>query len=335
MKKFAMAISVVLLMVFAAHVSAEPVVLKYAQFEPNNNVFAMKDIWLPWVEKMNKEGEGLFKIEVYVGGTLNRVPPKQLKILRDGVADIAFILPSYTPGIFADDSVVEVPFVAETALEAGIASHMMLQKGLLKNYDIIVPLMLSAGQQYAIHSTFPVKTPGDLKGKKIRATGKMQHYMAQAFGAAPIGMPVTKIAESMSRGLIQGTTNEWNAVRTFKIDDIAKYHCMLPLGTVTFLLAMNKDKFNSLPKKAQDIFMNNREYTMRLWAEKMDADLDKHYEKVKADPKHHVYIPTDAETMEWQKVLAPAVESWMKDDPKRKGLLESYKEEVAKARAGK
>ena len=333
MKKFAIVIAVVLLLVFAGSVSAAPVILKFAQFEPSNKAFAMRAIWLPWVEKMNKAGEGLFKIEVYVGGTLNRVPPKQLKILRDGVADIAFILPSYTPGIFADDSVVEVPFVAETALEAGIASYRMLQKGLLKNYDVIVPLMLSAGQQYALHSTFPIRRPGDLKGKKIRATGKMQHYMAKAFGAAPVGMPVTKIAESMSRGLIQATTNEWNAVRTFKIQDVAKYHCMLPMGTVTFLLAMNKDKFNSLPKKAQDIFMDNREFTVRLWAEEMDTDLDKHYKKVQADPKHHVYVPTAAETEEWKSVLGPAVQAWMKDDPKRKGLLETYKEEVAKARA--
>ena len=333
MKKFAIAIAVVLLLVFAGSVSAAPVILKYAQFEPSNKAFAMRDIWLPWVEKMNKAGEGLFKIEVYVGGTLNRVPPKQLKILRDGVADIAFILPSYTPGVFADDSVVEVPFVAGTALEAGIASYRMLQKGLLRNYDVIVPLMLSVGQQYAIHSTFPIKRPGDLKGKKIRATGKMQHYMAQAFGAAPVGMPVTKIAESMSRGLIQATTNEWNAVRTFKIQDVAKYHFMLPMGTVTFLLAMNKDKFNSLPKKAQDIFMNNREYTVRLWADKMDTDLDKHYKKVQADPKHHVYIPTASETEEWKSVLGSAVDAWMKDDPKRKGLLEAYKKEIAKARA--
>jgi TRAP-type C4-dicarboxylate transport system substrate-binding protein len=211
----------------------------------------------------------------------------------------------------------------------------MLQKGLLKNYDIIVPLMLSAGKQYGLHSTFPIKVPGDLKGKKIRATGKMQHYMAQALGAAPVGMPVTQIAESMSRGLIQATTNEWNAVRTFKIQDVATYHCVLPLGTVTFLLAMNKDKFNSLPKAAQDIFMNNREYTARLWADKMDQDLDEHYKKVKADPKQHVYVPTAAETEEWKKVLAPAVDSWMKDDPKRSGLLDTYKKEVLKARSEK
>jgi TRAP-type C4-dicarboxylate transport system substrate-binding protein len=324
-----------LLMLVAVNVKAEPIILKYAQFEPSNKAFAMEKIWLPWVEKMNKLGEGMFKIEVYVGGTLNRVPPKQLKILRDGVADIAFILPYYTPGIFADDSVTEVPFVAEKAIDAGLAIYSLMKKGMLRNYDTIVPLMLSAGQQYAIHSTFPVRTPGDLKGKKMRASGKLQNLMAQEFGAAPIGMPVTKIAESMSRGVIQATTNEWNGTRTFKIQDVARHHCMVPLGTASFLCAMNKDSFNKLPKKAQDIFMNNQEYTVRLWADQMDMSLDAHHEKIKADPKHHVYDPTPAEIEEWKKAIAPAVDAWMKEDPVRKELLETYKAEVAKAQAMK
>lgn len=330
MKKILIALCLVML--FAGNSIAKPIILKYAQFEPSNEAFAMKKIWLPWVKKMNALGEGMFKIEVYVGGALNRVPPKQYKILKDGVADIAFVMPSYTPGTFSDDAVVEIPFISDKAIDGSLAVHNLLKKGMLKNYDTIVPLMLATGQQYAIHSTFPIRTPADLKGKKIRAAGQIQHFMAQSFGAAPIGMPVTKIAESMSRGVIQATTNEWNAMRTFKIEDVAKYHCMLPMGSVTFLLAMNKDSFNKLPKKAQDIFMNHQEYTARLWADQMDMSLDEHNKKIKADPKHHVYYPTAAETEEWKKAIAPAVESWLKEDPARKNLIEVYKREVAKAK---
>ena len=329
MKK--LAIIVVLLTVFASMVYAEPVVLKYATFEPPK-AFAVRKIWQPWIDEMNKAGEGLFKIELFAGGTLNRNPLKQLDIVRDGVADIAFVMPSYTPGTFMDDSVVEVPFVAETAMQASTALYRLYEKGLLRNYDIIVPLMVATGQQYAVHSTFPVKVPQDLNGKKMRSTGKMQHYMAKAYGAAPVGMPVTKIAESMSRGLIQATTNEWNAMRTFKIDGVAKYHCMLPLGTVSFMLAMNKEKFNSLPPKAQEIFINKREYTGRLWASQMDEDLGMYYKKVQKDPKHNVYIPTAAETAEWKKAIGPAVEAWMKADPKREKLLKIYKDEVVRAK---
>ncbi len=329
MKKFAMV--VIFITLLAGTVSAEPVVLKYATFEPPQ-AFAIRAIWQPWIDEMNKAGEGLFKIELYPGGTLNRNPTKQLDIVRDGVADIAFVMPSYTPGTFMDDSVVEVPFVAESALQASMAIHQLFKKGLLRNYDIVVPLMVAAAQQYAVHSTFPVKVPQDLNGKKIRSTGKMQHYMAQAYGAAPIGMPVTQIAESMSRGLIQATTNEWNAVRTFKIDGVARYHCMLPLGTVSFLLAMNKDSFNKLSPEAQKIFIDNQEATARLWGSQMDESLNEYYKKIQQDPEHQVYKPTAAELDEWKKVLAPAVADWMKDDPKRENLLEAYKKEVAMAK---
>ena len=329
MKKIGIAVAI--LMIFAGNAMAEPIVLKYANFEPPQS-WAMKTIWGPWVAKMNKEGEGVFKIDVFAGGTLNRNPVKQLKIVRDGVADIAFILPSYTPGTFLDDSVVEVPFIAKTAMESALAIFRMWQKGMLRNYDQIVPLMVSSGQQYAVHSTFPVRLPKDLNGKKMRSTGKMQHFFAKAYGAAPVGMPVTKIAESMSRGLIQATTNEWNAVRTFKIIDVAKYHCMLPLGSQSFLLAMNKASFNRLPKKAQDVFIRNQEYTTRLWAGEMDKSLAVYHQNILKDPNHHVYIPTPTEVEEWKRVLEQAVQAWMGDDPGKKYLLKTYKEEVAKAR---
>jgi len=325
-------ITILFVMFLAGNVAAEPIVLKYAQFEPSNEVFAMKAIWLPWVKKMNALGEGMFKIEVYVGGALNRVPPKQLKILKDGVADIAFILPYYTPGIFADDAVVEIPFLADKAIDGSLAAHNLLMKGMLRGYDDVVPLMVATGQQYAVHTTFPVKTPADLKGKKIRAAGQMLHFIAQACGAAPIGMPVTKIAESMSRGVIQGTTNEWNGMRTFKIQDVAKYHCMLPMGTSTFALVMNKNSFNKLPKKARDIFMDHQEFTARLWADEMDKSLDIHQKKMEADPKHHFYFPNAAETKEWKKVLNTAVDKWLSEDPGRKKLLETYKKELAAAK---
>jgi hypothetical protein len=64
----------------------------------------------------------------------------------------------------------------------------------------------------------------------------------------------------------------------------------------------------------------------------MDKSLNMYYEKIQKNPDHHVYKPTGAELNEWEKVLSPAVENWMKDDPKRKNLLKVYKEEVARAK---
>jgi hypothetical protein len=51
-----------------------------------------------------------------------------------------------------------------------------------------------------------------------------------------------QIAEALRRALIKATLNEWNAVRTFRIEDVVPYHCLVPLGTISFLVALNKQK---------------------------------------------------------------------------------------------
>ena len=51
MKKFA--IVVFLITLLASTVYAEPVVLKYATFEPPQ-AFAIRAIWQPWIDEMNK-----------------------------------------------------------------------------------------------------------------------------------------------------------------------------------------------------------------------------------------------------------------------------------------
>lgn len=315
---------------------AEPVVLKFACFEPPKS-FALTKVFMPWVEQVNKEGKGFLKIDVYPGGVLGRSPLKQLELVRNGVADIAWILPSYTPGLFEDDEVVEVPFLAKNALEASVSIWRMFEKGMLSGYDNIHPLMLGAAQPYAVHSTFPVKVPGDMKDKKIRAVGKMQYYFADAYGAIPVGrIPVPQIAEAMSRGVIQATLNEWNGIRTFRIDDVAYYHCMVPLGTITFLVAMNKEKYESLSPEAKAVLDKySGEPFVRSWGGEQDKDLAKYAKKIVHDPKHHVYTATGPVLEEWKTTLAPAVEKWIKDRPKGATLIKAYKEEIAKVRAEK
>ena len=314
---------------------AGPTVLKFNTFEPPQG-FVISKILMPVIEKVNKEGEGLIKIDVFTGGALGRNPLKQLKLVKDGVVDIAWIIQGYTPSVFLNDSVLEVPFLAENAMEASLAFWQMYKKGMLIGYDDIHPLFIAGAQQYNIHSSFSVKTPTDLKSVKIRAIGKMQHYMAETIGFTPVGMPVTKIAESISRGLIKGTLSEWNGVRTFKIDDVTNYHCMVPMGTVSFLVAMNKSKYEGLPTEAKAILDKHFGLpVVRHWGQIMDEDLGKYHQNILKNPAHHVYTPTGAAMKEWETILKPVAGSWQKDYPKASELIEAYKQELAKVRAGK
>src|SRR5262245_38019635 len=62
----------------------------------------------PFVEAVNAEARGLLEIEVYFGGALEKSQAKQPKLVVDGGADIAFVIPGMTQDFFPDNVIVEL-----------------------------------------------------------------------------------------------------------------------------------------------------------------------------------------------------------------------------------
>ena len=100
---------------------------------------------------------------------------------------------------------------------------------------------------YSIHTNFPVNSIADLKGKTIRASSKNESAALRAFGAVPIGMPVTEIPEAISRGTISGTTSHLSPFFDFGLDRVTNNHFFIGLGVVPLAVLMNKKKFDALP----------------------------------------------------------------------------------------
>ena len=51
--------------------------------------------------------------KLYPGSILG-APPAQAELVKKGVADVALVVPTYTPGLFPMSSVVEIPAMAPT-----------------------------------------------------------------------------------------------------------------------------------------------------------------------------------------------------------------------------
>jgi hypothetical protein len=60
---------------------------------------------------------------------------QQFKLVRDRVADIAYVVMGYTPGEFPDSTIFEMPFLVENSLEGSLAHWRMVERGLLRGYD--------------------------------------------------------------------------------------------------------------------------------------------------------------------------------------------------------
>lgn len=314
-------------------VAGDPVVLKFATIEPSQS-FNVKDIWGPYFDKINKAGEGILRIDTYAGGTLGRDPRQQIKLLQRGVFDMCMVVNAYHQADrLADDQVVGAPFTYNNCPECSLAVHYMQEKNLLRGYDDLVVLGQVCISEYALHSNFPIRVPSDLKGKKLRTSGKIYHALGEAFGATPVAMQVTKVAESISRGVIDGTLQDWTGMEVFRINDVTNFHCVGPFGTNMLMIAMTKDRYEKLPADARavlDKFIGKP--FIEFWSQRLQVHIDKIKDKIIKSPKHTLYIPTEEEMKKWHEAIDPVMSSWNKEYSRWDLLLEGYKESIEKAK---
>jgi TRAP-type transport system periplasmic protein len=87
---------------------AEPIALKLAFFSSDRSL-TFRGAIKPFIDAVNQDPQGLIKITLYSGGILGKEIAKQPQVVLDGTADIAFVVPGYTPARFPDTSVLELP----------------------------------------------------------------------------------------------------------------------------------------------------------------------------------------------------------------------------------
>jgi len=294
-----------------------------------------KDVIQPWIDQVTKEGAGVIKMEGYAGGTLQKNPALQVKIVQDGVAEGAWVVPAYTPGRFPDVDVMELPGVIHNVKESSIAVYRLYKKGLFRGFDeFYVPLMTTT-HPYSIHTNFPVNQIEDLKGKKLRAGGPVAGNAVKALGAVPVGMPVTDIAESISRGVLDGTAAEWNVMNAFRIIDVAKHHYMAPIGTVPLSVLISKKAYDGLPAKGRELLdRTSGEVLSRKFGDVHLKIQDVKLEETKKMAGHSIVAPDAAATKKWDATMKPVIDEFVKTHPNGQKLYDALVTELKAIRAG-
>ena len=98
--------------------------LKLAVFTPEKEV-TFETVMKPFADRVNADAQGTINIRAYPNGALSRDPFGQIKLVQDGVVDMAYVIPSYTPGRFNDNDVFDLPLVVDNAVEGSIVAWRM------------------------------------------------------------------------------------------------------------------------------------------------------------------------------------------------------------------
>ncbi len=312
--------------------NAKPLNLKMAYFGgPKSPTYSK--VLKPWTKRVSNASKGTVDISTFPGGALGRNPRAQVKLALDGVADVAFIVPSYTPGRFPDNAVMELPGIVKDTSESSFAIWGLFSRGLLRGYDKFKVFMLVTTDPYTVHTKAPIKSIADLRGKKLRAGGPVAGATIRALGAIPVGMPIPAVAQNISKGVIQGSASDWTVAYTFRIIDVAKYHYMGLLGTVPIAAIMSKKRFDALPADARAAFEAQSGLALVKNFAKVNLKSNQVLEAKARKTKGHTFIDLNvAAKKKWDATVNPVINQWVGKHPKGKVLLSALREELAKIR---
>src|SRR5476649_739075 len=114
-------------------VNADPNTLKLAFFSSDRSSTYLAAV-KPFVDAVNVEGKGLVEIVLYSGGVLGRDIARQPEVVLAGDADMAFVVPGYSPERFSDNSVVELQGLLRDTREGTLVFTRLIAENALKGY---------------------------------------------------------------------------------------------------------------------------------------------------------------------------------------------------------
>ena len=304
----------------------------------------LSNVWLtmhkPWMEKVEKESAGRIKFEAYPAMQLGGTPAQLYDQARDGVVDVVWTLPGTTAGRFPHIDAFELPFMMNNA-EA-------TSKALWEFFQTQCPDEFKETQALALHVHGPgmfhtankqIKSAADLKGLKMRGPTRPVTKLLSALGATPVGMPLPQIPDALSKGTIDGAVIPWEVVPSVKVNELTKFHSEFPstglaLYTTTFVMAMNKPKYDGLAPDLKKVIDANSGIATSAWLGKTQQSNDPIGRKSAVDRNNTLYTFTAEQVAEFVKLSSLIDDEWVADMDKRgfkgKALLDSAKALIAK-----
>jgi TRAP-type C4-dicarboxylate transport system substrate-binding protein len=291
--------------------AAEVIKLKLANYMP---IMHLNTIMMgKFVEEVNKKLVGKVEVTQYPAGTL-LTAPKMAGGVASGIADIGLAHVSYSRGRFPVMELTELPLGASSSYILTHVINDFYDKFKPKEWDAYHPLIFSASPPSTIQTLkTPVRTLEDLKGLKIRGTGRSGDIV-KALGATTTPVEMMDMYESLRRGVIDGNMGPYEQLKSFRTGEVLKYHTEAwQAGSgYTFYVIFNKDKWNSLPAEAKKVFDETARTYIEPWAigwNRVDLDGVDFFKQQGGQ-----VIPISAaEIQRWVKAMDPVIADYKKD----------------------
>lgn len=327
-------LAVGLLLASLSSVQAADVTLRLHQFLPLNSHMPSAGLQ-PWMEAIEEQSGDRIKFEHYPSMTLGGSPAQLFDQAREGVVDVIWTVLGYTPGRFPKTEVFELPFMVTTGEVTSVALQSYVEQHAMDEFDDVHLIAVHTHGPGLFHTKETLATLDDLSGMKIRGGSRIINDMLQTLGATPIGMPVPQVAESLSRGVLDGATLPWEVTSSLRTSEIVSNHTQFSgdrgLYTLTFAIVMNKDSYNALSDDLKLVIDDNSGAAIaRAMGQAADGG-DINGLKIAQESNNSILTLDEAETLRWKTAAQATIDSWIENTPEGQMLFDAAVLEMSKA----
>jgi len=274
----------------------------------------------PWAEEVSARTDGRVQIYNYPANELVAAGDNFSATL-EGVIDIGFVLPAYTPGRFPLTEFLEYPFMFSSPLQSNLTAwELMETHPALRETEYADVEVLWWGTTDLGHflMTEPVETMEDLQGLEIRSPGPVYNDVLAELGATPVTMPVPEVYDAIDRGIVDGTLLPYSTLYSFSLDEVVDYVLELDMYATPLHMVANKDAWAQISPGDQEI--------IRELLDEFPRTIGEQYEREAAEGKELAeeagitikeLSPEEAQAFRDQ--LEPLIEEWL-DEKEADGL---------------
>ena len=305
------------LMLAAGSAETQEVSLRLHQFLPPPSTLP-KLVLKPWAEEVAKASDGRIRIEHFDAMSLGGRPPDLMDQARDGVVDMAMTVVGYTPSRFPRTEVFELPFMMTDPVATSKAYWEMVENDWQSNeYKDLKVLGAWVHGPGVVHTKDGVSKLEDMRGLTVRGPSRMINDLLSELGAEPVGMPLPAVPEALAKGVVKGTVIPWEVTSAIRLSELVGNHTEFAgdeaLYTITFVLVMNKAKYDALPEDLKAALDAESGAKLSAFASQIMWDRDAPAREITVNAGNSIVLLDEKEVARWKNAAKPVIDRWIEE----------------------
>jgi TRAP-type C4-dicarboxylate transport system substrate-binding protein len=284
---------------------SQPVILKMASAAMADYVTEEQ----AFADRVNARTGGDYKIEYYPSEQMIKFP-ELLDAVRTGAAEMAALTPNAASADEPKLGAVEIPFLFNNvrANAAAIPQIEPIYGDILEKQFNQKLLCLHQYTGLELFSTKPMRTLDDWKGRLVQSLSPVCTGLIQAMGGSAVAIPYTESYEALQKGVAEAVMTAPAAARIFKLNEVAPNMSAAYYISASHGFTINLDTWNKLPKKIQDIILEEAKKSSDTINEWLIGEWQKDFDALAASGVTIYTVPA-AERDKWKQTAKPFIDS--------------------------